>query len=72
MSMTKKDYEAIARAFKSQREEMPASPHPGDKDAIAVHHCTHFLIAATIADYCASQSPSFDRARFLKACGIEE
>lgn len=62
--MTRKDYVAIAAAITHAQAVMEAS------------RCTETAasalgtIAGTIADVMANDNPRFDRARFLKACGI--
>jgi len=65
MTMTKKDYEAIARALARQIDAFPS--------AIENHaaHCARAQTCSNIADHCAADNPRFDRARFLKACGVE-
>lgn len=54
--MTKKHFEALAAALRTTSLT--------DKDHANVSH--------RIADVCARFNPNFDRARFLKACGVEE
>jgi len=61
--MTKKHYEAIAAAIRSGQEARRGS---------ATSASTHYQIATACANYLASQNPRFDRARFLKACGVED
>lgn len=61
--MTRKDYEKIARVIKAR----------------ALTHCTHtdqrkgemLDLALDLAVTFQQDNPRFDRARFLKACGIE-
>lgn len=60
--MTKKHYVAIAAAIKSGEEARPVS---------ATSASTQEQIAMACADYFASDNPRFDRARFLKACGVD-
>ena len=59
MRMMKTQYEAIAKAINSARE---------------FYMSTHILdlVAIKIADVLpqVSNDPNFDRARFLKACGV--
>jgi len=65
MSMSKKDYEAIARRIKSITTDSPLSQYEvGMIDAAR-------QIAASMANYCAADNPRFDRARFLAACGVQ-
>lgn len=54
--MTRKHFEAIALILKTQREEHDAE--------------TAERIADDLAGYFAGVNPNFDRARFLKACGL--
>lgn len=66
--MTKKDYEAIARALKDAREAIEP-----DGRAFDVGYLTASDNAATaLASALAHDSPRFDRARFLRACGVAE
>jgi len=62
--MTRKDYIAIAAAI--HRTGM-AINIGGKKSAEYAHRLLAIDIAATMAQ----DNPRFDRARFLKACGIE-
>jgi hypothetical protein len=56
--MTKKHYEAIAKAFYAY---------------IATNTGANIArpIAKDLADYFAQDNPKFNRSRFLEACGIE-
>lgn len=58
MSMTRKNFNAIANAVNID---------PADLSATALKRD----IAKNIADVCADTNPNFDRARFLEACGVE-
>lgn len=57
--MTKKHYEAIAKAFHAY---------------IATDTGANIArpIAKDLADYFSTDNPRFDRTRFLQACGIEQ
>lgn len=55
--MTKRDFELIARVLKTWRDDF------GAKRALGV--------AQDFADELQGTNPQFDRARFLKACGVE-
>ena len=57
--MTRKDYVAIASCIKFQYDGQT----PAGRDALK-------LVARDIADEMARDNPRFDRARFLKACGL--
>ncbi len=59
--MTKKHFEALAAAL-SERRPVPLA-HDRDQWEVDV---------LGVADVCAQFNPHFDRARFLKACGVEE
>jgi hypothetical protein len=61
MTMRKKDYEAIARAINNG---------PSQEDAERNEWETVQAIASAIADYCATQDPTFKRDRFLADCGV--
>lgn len=68
--LSKRHYEAIA-------EQLKASASPAwDDTARAVFPTTAkeqwFDIVGRIASYFAADNPRFDRARFLRACGMEE
>jgi len=56
--MTRKDYVAIAAAFKNADKR-------DDGETIAAS------VMENIADAMARDNPRFDRARFLKACGVQ-
>lgn len=56
--MTRKDYVAIANVLKDSRT------------AVSRLEVERKLLAEKIADVMAGDNPRFDRARFLKACGI--
>lgn len=62
--MSKKDYQAIARAIHGVRQLHPAfTQHFDGKDYSAADTLTSYLAAVLAAD-----SPRFDRARFVEAC----
>lgn len=61
--MTKKHFEALAAALKA---EQPGTNWDPNK------HVQYRLDVRAVADVCARFNPNFDRARFLKACGVEE
>ena len=64
--MTKKDYVAIAAAIK-------AAINTANGFNIHLRPVqVASLYAGKLADVFASDNPSFDRARFLEACGITE
>lgn len=69
MSMSKKDYEAIARAIQAANPPQGMPGH-GMYAGSAFNACR--IIANECARDMAAQSASFDRARFLKACGVSE
>ena len=57
MSMSKKDYEAIALVLRRARDTE-------EVDVIS-------WIGASIANHCSKQSPTFSYARFFAAAGID-
>lgn len=61
--MTRKDYEMIADAVRPVAE---GSADAGSKVAVAVASA----IAENLAQALAHDNPRFDKARFLKACGV--
>lgn len=61
--MTRKDYVLLAQALKQCKTDF--SNRNLDHDAQHKADCNY--IAAALA----AENPRFDRARFLKACGIE-
>lgn len=65
MSMSKKDYEAIARAIKDAR------PFPSPRHEIAIANDIINNVANNLAEECERANPRFDRARFLRACGVQ-
>lgn len=68
--MTRKDYVAlagaVAMAAKIWRDPMGRDPSHDEQVALSVLK----LIAHNIANTLAQDNPRFDRARFLKACGV--
>ena len=69
MGMTKKQFEELAEIVKSWAEiANKGDAIAGDTTARAgVNGMAH-----QIADFCDNNSKSFDRQRFLKACGVLE
>ena len=64
--MSKKHYVAIAREFHTQRNGAAlesAAYQRGFSNA-------QYSLASALATVFASENPNFDRARFLKACGL--
>jgi hypothetical protein len=61
--MTRKDYEAIARAIRLFHEDDERDPIHTASGAVE-------YVASNIADVMSADNPRFDRARFLKACGV--
>jgi len=66
--MTRKDFELIAGVFRDYRRARIAAGAPND-DGYAVGARD---AARAMADALAKEFPRFDRARFLKACEVEE
>ena len=69
MAMSKKDYERIAaevrRTIHAERLTSTASWAHGMREGM-------FEFTGNLAQSFAEDNPRFDRARFLKACGIGE
>lgn len=65
--MTKKDYEKIAKALNAA--------YVATYEQNVFHGAEYMpalrIYADKVADALASTNPAFDRARFLKACGVE-
>ena len=59
--MTRKDYEVLAAALADAR------PTANENKAWHSQHC---IDALAVADALARDNARFDRARFLKACGV--
>ena len=64
--MTRKDYVAIAQCIGERITPMLCAPHY-HANALAALKGVAIDIAATMA----AGNPRFDRARFLKACGVQ-
>jgi hypothetical protein len=61
--MSKKDYQAIARAIYGTREMIYRDPHHDEiRDALLRD------LSDRLANIMAADSPRFNRARFLEAC----
>jgi hypothetical protein len=64
--MTKKHFEAIAAVLaETMSHETNDGAYP---DETAIRTIT--FIANRLANLCAAENPNFDRARFLRACGV--
>lgn len=63
MSMTRKNFEAIAASVQDVREQCSDAP----ETTWAINE-----IASNLADTCAAENPNFDRERFMAACGVED
>jgi hypothetical protein len=60
--MVKKDYSAIANILLANKPQ----EHWLNK------YCQYKMIALSLADYFQAERTAFNRAKFLKACGISE
>ena len=72
--MTKKDYEKIASVLSLGKIECAAhfAQEPGEAWAYMVGARAQWLeLVYRVCAVMADDNPRFDRARFLKACGIE-
>lgn len=65
MSMSKKDYVAIAAILKCKIENASAADEP-----TKLYRNGVISTAFDLAGYFAASNDKFDRARFLKACGV--
>jgi hypothetical protein len=65
LSMTRQHFEAIAETLKGCKP--PNDRYTGDAALLQWNR-----MALDFADMCARSNGGFDRARFLKACGMEE
>ena len=70
--MSKKHFEALAAALKFIKPSgNPVCP-PKDVKVFHAGQVKEWDYATeAVADACARFNPNFDRARFLKACGVE-
>lgn len=64
--LTKKDFKALAEIVVELRKVMQ-SKNADDIDSWAIIYIINSL-ANMLADYCATQNPNFNRAKFLAAC----
>lgn len=75
MSMTRRDFEGIAKGLKAAKPKLfkigddifkigDDILYPQATDIVWQECCT------SMADYLATTNPAFDRAKFLKACGL--
>jgi len=69
MAMSKKDFEAIAKAISASRYSADPSILGEPVFANGVNTACAEL-AGKLATYCATQNPRFDLVRFLRACGV--
>ena len=67
--MTRKDYVAIARAFALTNDYIRLNGKADAAEAEKLKGAT--FSAMNVADSLAMVNPRFDRARFLKACGVQ-
>ena len=65
--MTKRHFIAIAATFKRELELMTDT----DSSHTAAEYAAVCAIARHLATTFADVNPRFDRARFLRACGVE-
>lgn len=66
--MTRKDYVAIAQAIK-QACDNPNHFYVSGAESKYLQGCNS--VAVAVANTMARDNPAFDRARFLKACGVQ-
>lgn len=65
MSMTKKDFQAIAKIINDQ-----VSQNPGQDTGLIARNIALKCVAQDIADLCEEGNPNFKRSTFLVACGL--
>ena len=65
MSLSKKNYEAVAELLRTQ-----VIPGPDESVEEQTWNDAVEVIASDLAGYFAADNPRFDRGRFLKACGL--
>lgn len=63
--MTKKDYEAIAAAIAQAKMSTTDDGYSADTIDVAIYRVATNLASIMIAD-----NERFDRAKFLRACGV--
>lgn len=66
--MTKQYFEALAKGI---RKELRGGHREADQDAAHRRLYAAAYAAALIASAAEEDNPRFDRARFLKACGLD-
>lgn len=68
MSMTKKDYEMVAKVIRRKREEFYSIDH---ESGIGGQEGYADTIALSLADSFSKDNKDFKRDLFLKQCGVE-
>lgn len=72
--MTKKDYIALADAFRLARVQVGTVSQTINKTNAKTEKAERFAIDScvfNVATVLANDNPAFDRARFLTACGVQ-
>lgn len=67
--MSRKHFEALAAIVRELPHFTVGPALKGAADPEQVGENVRNGAASMLADYCASENPSFDRGRFLAACG---
>lgn len=67
--MTRKDYELIAGAINAARRAVAMDDDPIEGMQISLDHVD--FVGRILAIRLSLANPRFDRARFLRACGME-
>jgi hypothetical protein len=73
--VTRKHFEAIAAIVKARLDWLDGLRYPRSDHAMGFDTGYRAGIEATVAqmaDYFETQNPNFDRARFLRACGMDQ
>lgn len=73
--MTKKHFEGIARVLRDDRAFTEAGNSSNDYTLMSTWQKGAYdqfnTLVLNLTDYLATQNPNFDRARFLKAAGVQ-
>jgi hypothetical protein len=70
MAMSKKHYNALANAIKSELDLIAERYGAGDETTTLIRN--HIAgVAGSIATICKQDNAAFDKERFLNACGVQ-
>lgn len=74
MSITRKDYEVIAKVFadfRQQTEETACKAEWQGDPCIVFERAAHNVLASNLALALQQSNPRFDSQRFIEACGVK-